>query len=214
MKFIKPCEGKITSYYGKDILNGQERIHFGIDLAQLGKVEIKAVADGVVSRSYLSTSYGECIRIIHSIEGEQWESLYAHMKTGSRKFNDGDSVKQGEVIGIMGNTGYSFGQHLHFEVHQPSWETDKRYSVDPMLYLKEEEEVKGMGEYKFEPSNKTLQDSVKRVLTRLSNKPQDSISKDWRKKFECGEMTESDALALLYHAFDKELIQGSMKKKR
>lgn len=214
MKFIYPVDdARITTHYGKDILNGEERQHFGVDFAKQGEVKIKAVADGIVSKSYTSTSYGECIRIIHNIDGKQWESLYAHMRAGSRRFCDGERVKQGEVVGIMGNTGYSFGQHLHFELHQPSWEMDKRYSLDPLLYLekKKEEEVKSMAEYKFDPSNQVLQDSVKRVLTRLSNKPQDSISKEWRQKFEANEMTESDALALLFYALDKELIQGSKK---
>lgn len=139
-KFIRPVtEGRITSLYGKDTLNGESRDHFGVDFAQSGTVHVMAVAAGIVSRSYTSSSYGECVRIIHQIDGKQWESLYAHMRSGSRKVKDGDRVKQGEVLGIMGNTGYSFGQHLHFELHQPTWESDKRYSVDPLKYLASDE---------------------------------------------------------------------------
>jgi murein DD-endopeptidase MepM/ murein hydrolase activator NlpD len=138
VKFIYPCEGKLTSPYGKDVLNGEVRSHFGIDLAQGGTVPIHAVADGHVSKSYLSTSYGECIRIVHYIGGVTYESLYAHMRPGSRRFHDGAKVKQGDVLGYMGETGYSFGQHLHFELHKGLWNIDKSNSVNPVDYLEKE----------------------------------------------------------------------------
>jgi N-acetylmuramoyl-L-alanine amidase len=63
----------------------------------------------------------------------------------------------------------------------------------------------------FHPSNKQLRDSVKIVLTRLSNKEPNGIVKQWRKDFEEKKMTVSDGLGILYYALDKELIQGSMK---
>ena len=49
-------------------------------------------------------------------------TLYAHMKYGSVTVKVGDRVSRGQVIGYMGNTGYSFGAHLHFEVRN---ENDK-----------------------------------------------------------------------------------------
>jgi Peptidase family M23 len=133
--FIYPCKGRITSPFGNDILNGQARIHYGIDLAHTGKVPIHAVADGYVSLSYLSESYGECIRVVHYIGGVTYESLYAHMRTGSRRFHNGDKVKQGDVLGYMGDTGYSYGQHLHFELHKGLWNYEKSNAVDPVNYL-------------------------------------------------------------------------------
>jgi LysM repeat protein len=57
------------------------------------------------------------------------------MRTGSRKVKEGDHVIQGEPIGIMGNTGYSFGQHLHFELHKGRWDIGKTKAVDPLNYL-------------------------------------------------------------------------------
>jgi N-acetylmuramoyl-L-alanine amidase len=74
-------------------------------------------------------------------------------------------------------------------------------------------EVEEEHEMIFHPSNQQLRDSVKIVLTRLSNKEPNGISKQWRKDFEEGKMTVSDGLAIQFYALDKELIQGSMKQK-
>jgi murein DD-endopeptidase MepM/ murein hydrolase activator NlpD len=133
--FLKPCEGRITSNFGHDTLQGQSRTHFGLDIAQSGIVPIHAAEDGVVSKSYLSSSYGECIRVIHKIDGQTWESLYAHMKSGSRGYVEGQRVKRGSIIGYMGSTGYSTGQHLHFELHKGTWNIDKSNAVDPSKYF-------------------------------------------------------------------------------
>ncbi|WP_188048655.1 peptidoglycan DD-metalloendopeptidase family protein [Bacillus sp. CH30_1T] len=133
--FIYPTQGKITSRFGKDFLNGVARMHNGIDIAKSGLNEVVASERGKVSKSYLSSSYGECVRIAHEINGQTWESLYAHMRTGSRKVSEGDYVKQGQPIGIMGNTGYSFGQHLHFELHKGRWDIKKSKAVNPLDYL-------------------------------------------------------------------------------
>ncbi|KAA0563785.1 peptidoglycan DD-metalloendopeptidase family protein [Bacillus sp. CH30_1T] len=110
-------------------------MHNGIDIAQIGVNEVVASASGKVSKSYLSSSYGECVRVLHEINGQTWETLYAHMKTGSRKVKEGEYVTQGQPLGIMGNTGYSFGQHLHFEMHKGRWNIDKSQAVDPLDYL-------------------------------------------------------------------------------
>jgi murein DD-endopeptidase MepM/ murein hydrolase activator NlpD len=133
--FLKPCEGRQTSPFGRDVLNGQVREHHGIDLAKSGMIPIHAAEDGVISKSYVSTSYGECIRIVHTINGQTWETLYAHMRAGSRGYNEGQRVKRGSIIGYMGSTGYSTGQHLHFELHKGRWNIDKSNAVDPNKYF-------------------------------------------------------------------------------
>lgn len=134
--FKYPVDGaKLTSPFGKDILNGVTRMHNGVDLAKAGTVMVKAAADGVVSRSDRSDSYGEVIFIVHSIGGKTYETVYSHMRTGSRKVFEGAKVKQGQALGLMGNTGYSFGQHLHFELHVGRWNMSKSNAVDPLKYL-------------------------------------------------------------------------------
>lgn len=138
--FIWPTDTKrITSKYGPrkhPITGAAQSFHNGIDIANSGSRPIYAVADGLVRRSYLSSSYGETIMIKHSINGETWESVYAHMRSGSRKFKAGDKVKQGDIIGFMGSTGNSTGQHLHFELHKKGlWNIKKSNSVNPEDYL-------------------------------------------------------------------------------
>lgn len=128
--FIKPCAGKLTSGFGG------ARHHMGIDIAQSGKVAIKAAADGTVSRSYYSASYGECVMIVHNINGVTYETVYAHMRKGSRTVRVGQKVKQGQVIGYMGSTGDSTGQHLHFEIHKGRWNVQKTNAVNPLNYIK------------------------------------------------------------------------------
>ena len=71
-----------------------------------------------------NASYGNCVKIDH---GNGYATLYAHLaKVNVKK---GDAVKQGQVIGTMGNTGRSFGMHLHFEVRKDN------VRIDPTPYL-------------------------------------------------------------------------------
>lgn len=138
MNFIKPCEGILTSGFRAK----SRPDHYGVDITNtsLTNVEIKASASGTVSRSYTSSSYGEVIFILHNFSGQLWETVYAHMKSGSKRFREGQTVKQGEVIGLMGSTGQSFGQHLHFEIHKGRWNENKTNAVDPWPLINGEDE--------------------------------------------------------------------------
>ena len=93
---------------------------------------ILAAADGVVIRSYTSSSYGEVVFIAHSIDGQTYTTVYAHMKSGSRKVSAGQVVSKGQRIGTMGNTGDSQGQHLHFELHKGEWNQAKSNAINPV----------------------------------------------------------------------------------
>jgi LysM repeat protein len=136
MNFIWPTDTKrVTSNFRDD-----RKDHHGTDIADPGHHEIFAVADGVVTRSYPSSSYGECIMILHEVDGQTYESVYAHMRAGSRSVYKGDKVKQGQSIGVMGNTGHSYGQHLHFELHKGRWNFEKSNAVNPINYLEKEGE--------------------------------------------------------------------------
>lgn len=130
--FIWPTTTKrITSYFRPP----HRPNHNGIDIAEVGTHQIFAAAAGTVTRSYRSDSYGECIFILHSINGQTWETVYAHMRSGSRRVSVGQKVSRGQTIGIMGNTGNSTGQHLHFELHRGRWNANKTNAVDPLNYL-------------------------------------------------------------------------------
>jgi len=126
--FIRPCEGVVTS----EMKQRWGRAHEGLDIAKAGTVPIKAAASGTVSKSYVSASYGEVIFIVHNINGQTFETVYGHMRKGSRRFKEGDKVNQGTQIGIMGSTGRSTGQHLHFEIHKGRWKNP----VNPRNYIK------------------------------------------------------------------------------
>ncbi|TMN21343.1 murein hydrolase activator EnvC family protein [Lentibacillus cibarius] len=132
--FAWPASGYITDYYGS-----RGGTHPGIDLGNAtakggGNVPIKAAADGVVTRAYTSSSYGNVVFITHVIDGDKYETVYAHMKYPPM-VRDMQVVKKGQQIGVMGSTGDSTGPHLHFEVHQPKWTYSKQYSTNPLSYL-------------------------------------------------------------------------------
>ncbi|WP_368503299.1 murein hydrolase activator EnvC [Alkalihalophilus sp. As8PL] len=133
--FMRPATGTITSTYGPRATFGG-RMHHGIDIGKNGRtgdVPIVAVADGQVVQSYYSSSYGNTVLISHMVNGKQITTLYAHLE--NREVSAGQSVSKGQRLGMMGNTGRSFGPHLHFEVHEGGWNGAKSNSVDPMKYI-------------------------------------------------------------------------------
>lgn len=102
-----PWTARPTSHFGPR----RRRFHYGLDLAQPTGEPIYAAFDGVVRISKRNRSYGNLV-ILHHANG--LETYYAHMS--KRLVSAGDQVKSGDVIGLCGNTGRSFGSHLHFEV--------------------------------------------------------------------------------------------------
>ncbi|WP_423104326.1 M23 family metallopeptidase [Bacillus cereus] len=70
-----------------------------LDIAASGTVSVSAAADGVVTRSYYSESYGNVVFISHNMNGQTYTTVYAHLN--SRSVSAGQSVKQGQQIGFM-----------------------------------------------------------------------------------------------------------------
>ena len=85
--------------------------HTGIDIANEYGTPIYAAADGVIRHSGWANGYGMCAVIDH---GFGYSTLYGHMSEVLAK--EGAVVKRGQVIGHMGSTGTSTGNHLHYEV--------------------------------------------------------------------------------------------------
>ena len=113
---IKPVPGRVTSDYAwrQDPVNPQPgakpRFHFAIDYAgRIGQPVAAALQGKVLNMDYNST-YGNFIILKH----DGYETLYAHLSAFSVKM--GDTVKQGQEIGKVGDTGYTTGPHLHFAV--------------------------------------------------------------------------------------------------
>lgn len=113
--FTRPAAGAITSGYG----GRWGAFHYGVDIAQGGTVPIVSAADGVVYVSHYSSSYGNVVYILHTINGQTYTTVYAHMS--ERMVSEGQTVSKGQQIGIMGSTGDSTGQHLHFELYKGRW---------------------------------------------------------------------------------------------
>jgi peptidoglycan hydrolase CwlO-like protein len=128
--FTTPTTGSISSTFGPR----WGKFHAGVDIANRGSnVAVVSAADGVVMRSYYSSSYGNCILVTHSIDGQLFTTVYAHLE--SRHVSNGATVAKGQKIGYMGNTGRSYGQHLHFELHKGPWTASKSNAVNPMAYV-------------------------------------------------------------------------------
>ncbi len=132
--FMWPASGTFTSGYGyrNHPVTGGRKLHSGIDIANSADVPIVAAASGTVIRAHYSSSYGNVVYISHKIDGQVYTTLYAHQET--IYVSAGQSVSKGQQIGIMGNTGRSTGQHLHFEIHKGGWNGSSS-SVNPLNYL-------------------------------------------------------------------------------
>ena len=120
-----PQSYTITSWFGyrEDPFNGEIAYHSGTDIAAPEGTPILAAADGTVTIANAIDSwgggYGYHIKVKHN---DTYDTLYAHCS--SICVTVGQEVKQGEVIGYVGTTGNSTGNHLHFEVWQNGERTD------------------------------------------------------------------------------------------
>ena len=103
----------VNSGFGprKDPANGQPSFHYGIDLASNSGGSVYSTAPGIVNRAGPSGRYGVLIEINH---GDGYQTRYAHL--ASPLVSPGEIVNRGQKIGLAGNTGYSTGVHLHYEV--------------------------------------------------------------------------------------------------
>ncbi|THG31042.1 M23 family metallopeptidase [Naasia lichenicola] len=107
-------------------------MHNGADFLPGRGAPIQAIADGRVR--YVEESddgLGVHVIIDHQIDGELVSSVYCHMEFGSVPLSVGDQVRVGELVGTVGDTGFAFGPHLHFEIRLGG--TD---NVDPVAWLR------------------------------------------------------------------------------
>lgn len=131
--FIMPTTGVISSGFGYRTFD--HSFHSGIDIANRIGTPVRAAANGVVSYAAQSSSYGNWVMISHSIGGQLYTTVYAHLT--SYNVSEGQSVAQGQIIGAMGQTGEAFGSHLHFELYVGSWTPPPHNgSVNPLNYIK------------------------------------------------------------------------------
>lgn len=110
---IMPTRGYLSRGFGykDDPFTGFKQFHSGLDIANRVNTPIYATADGKVVSVRVNGGLGKMVAIDH---GYGFKTRYAHLSKYNVKV--GQRVKRGEVIGYMGNTGYSTGPHLHYEV--------------------------------------------------------------------------------------------------
>jgi murein DD-endopeptidase MepM/ murein hydrolase activator NlpD len=124
-----PVIGKRTSDFGYRIdplTHKRNAFHSGIDIAAPSGTPVKAAADGVIKISEFNAGgYGNLIVVLHE---KEVSTYYGHLSR--RDAMNGQRVKKGDVIGLVGSTGRSTGPHLHFEVRKGN------SALDPNGYIK------------------------------------------------------------------------------
>lgn len=123
---LLPARGSITSHFGPRVSPYARKLkmHEGLDVGAPIGTPIIAPADGVVAYSGVKTGFGNYVKIDH---GYGIETAYAH---ASKLFvKKGEKVARGQRIANVGNTGWSTGPHLHYEVHVNG------IAVDPYYYV-------------------------------------------------------------------------------
>jgi murein DD-endopeptidase MepM/ murein hydrolase activator NlpD len=96
-------------------VTGKKKLHTGIDMAAPKGTPIYAAETGIVTVAQSYSGYGNCIIIDH---GGDLLTVYGHLMVGGILVQKGETVKRGEKIGLVGSTGISTGNHLHFEVRK------------------------------------------------------------------------------------------------
>lgn len=158
-KFLirKPItEGRMTSGYGMRYhpVLSYAKMHTGVDWANRIGTPILAAGDGTVLKAQWDSGYGRRTEIQHA---NGYVTTYSHQSRFARGISPGVRVRQGQVIGYLGNTGLSTGPHLHYEVM-----VNGRF-VDPMkIKLPRSNELSGddLAEFSLQ------RDQVKELLAR------------------------------------------------
>lgn len=110
---IWPVNGRLMAGYGvrSDPFSGEGAMHTGIDIAAPVGTPVHATADGIVLHAGWNGGYGRCVIVDH---GNNYQTWYAHLSRMDAI--EGEEIRQGEVLGEVGNSGRSTGSHLHYEV--------------------------------------------------------------------------------------------------
>ncbi len=135
---------RFTSPFGVrvDPFNHTASMHPGIDMAAPTGTPVYATADGVVGRAEWAGGYGNLVQLEH---GKGLETRYGHLS--QILVHDGQHVRRGDLIALVGSTGRSTGSHLHYEVR-----IDNR-PVNPMPFLQTADYLMALQNRKSMPSD-------------------------------------------------------------
>lgn len=126
-EYCTPVCGTLTSGFGyrEHPVKGEQKFHYGVDLAADQGTVIGCFADGTVTAVGESNSYGKYCIVDH---GGGFETLYAHCSRITA--SSGANVHRGEKLGEVGSTGIATGPHLHFELHREGVYLNPIYYVE------------------------------------------------------------------------------------
>lgn len=165
---------RVTSVYGMRTLNGVTRFHHGLDLVGLDDIIVYAISAGTVRTGFQANEAGNFV-VVTMKDGRR--VYYMHLK--SFLVPNGAFVAKGQAIGIMGNTGHSYGAHTHLELRPKgtSYEsldiaafTGIPNKLGVYYYNPNEEEESAMTQEKFD-------EMMEDYLRRLAEKPPEEWSK-------------------------------------
>lgn len=168
---------RVTSVYGMRTLNGVTRFHHGLDLVGLDDIIVYAISAGTVRTGFQANEAGNFV-VVTMKDGRR--VYYMHLK--SFLVPNGAFVAKGQAIGIMGNTGHSYGAHTHLELRPKgtSYEsldiaafTGIPNKLGVYYYNPNEEEESAMTQEKFD-------EMMEDYLRRLAEKPPEEWSKEER----------------------------------
>lgn len=153
----------VTNIYGKKNPIYTSGKHDGIDLVCSGNKTIISVSDGIVIRSGTNKSWGNFVVVQMK---DKRAIVYAHLNTIYAKINS--SIKSGDNIGIMGNTGNSTGAHLHIEIQKKYYKAGSTDDIAKFLnienkngkvkIIKEEIKLANIEPWKLEVCEKFLEE--------------------------------------------------------
>jgi murein DD-endopeptidase MepM/ murein hydrolase activator NlpD len=123
---IMPAQGYLMRGFGhkRDPFTGQIKMHSGLDISNHIGTHVIATANGTVEKVEYSNGLGKTIVINH---GNGFKTVYGHLS--EYRVKAGQYVTRGQLIALMGNTGYSTGPHVHYEVFRDG------SPVNPMGYI-------------------------------------------------------------------------------
>lgn len=119
--FVLPFKGNVTSEFGWR----KRRPHYGTDIDLETGDTVVAAFDGMVRIAKLNRSYGNVVIIRHN---NGLETVYAHLS--KIVVEAGQKIEAGQILGLGGNTGHSFGSHLHFEMRYLGQAIDTEDFID------------------------------------------------------------------------------------
>lgn len=134
---IWPVKGWLTAGFGqrRSPFTGLRQMHEGVDISNTVGTAVIAPADGIISYAGPLGGFGNVISINH---GHKISTFYAHLQ--QQKVSQGQRVKRGDLVALVGTTGRATGPHLHYEIQVNGT------PVDPSKYVIDPESVKFLGD--------------------------------------------------------------------